>query len=188
MRRVLAGTLTIVLMGCLLWSASRQPASPTVGSASASVEGPSPSSGAESCLRTLLESAARGDVASYLACFSGPLARRLEREVDERGRDAFAQDLRAAARSRKSHAIFAGETEPGGAVRVAVESVYPDRNERQTYRLERVDERWLVTDVETVRGREPKTKYGAPASYEQPEGIPVQGGISIETGSDPDAD
>ena len=126
-------------------------------------------------LGSLLESAWNGDVAGYLDCFSGPLRERLEREVNERGRDVFAADLKRAARSRKSHAIFAVEPEGAAAARITVETVYPDRNERQTYHLAQETGGWLVNDVETVRSQVPKARYGMPASYQEPEGVPVQG-------------
>ena len=133
-------------------------------------------------------------MAGYLDCFGGPLRERLEREVNERGRDVFAADLRRAARSRKSHAIFAVEPEGDDAARITVETVYPDRNERQTYHLAQEAGGWLVTDVETVRSQVPKARFGTPASYQEPEGVPVQGlavqgiPLRIETDLKPGAD
>ena len=56
---------------------------------------------------------------------------------------------------------------------MVVEAVYPDRNERQTYRLERADGNWLVADVETVRAHQPRARFGAPATFREPEGVPV---------------
>jgi hypothetical protein len=106
----------------------------------------------------------------------------------------FADDLKRAARSRKSHAIFAVEPEGNVTARVTVETVYPDRNERQTYHLAQEAGGWLVNDVETVRSRVPKSRYGMPASYEEPEGVPVQGlavqgiPLRIETDLKPGAD
>jgi hypothetical protein len=175
MKRVIAGLLTVALMGVLLWSGRNRPAP----SASA---GPEPSQSvsnapnpAEVRVGSLLKSALNGDVAGYLDCFSGPLRQRLEREVGERGRDAFAADLKRAAQSRKSHAIFAVEPEGTDAARITVETVYPDRNERQTYHLAQESGTWLVNDVETIRSQVPKAKYGMPATYQEPEGVPVQG-------------
>ncbi len=110
---------------------------------------------------------------AYLAAFAPALRARLEREADEKGRAAFAESLRAAARARKSHAVFAPEADGPDAARVVVEAVYPDRNERQTYRLERSDGGWLVADVETVRAHRPQARFGTPASYREPEGVPV---------------
>jgi hypothetical protein len=177
MKRVLAGSLTAVVMGLLLWAGSRRPG-PVAETSGAKPSGP------ETRIQRLLEDSARGDVASYLACFGGRLRARLERELAERGRDAFASDLKRAAEARRSHATFAPEPDGTDAARVTVETVYPDRNERQTYRLVQGADGWLVTEVETVRSHEPKAKYGAPATYQEPEGPPVQAGLTVETGQD----
>jgi hypothetical protein len=195
MKRLAAGLITVALMGWLLWSGSRRPA----GDGTASVRtgespdpipasAPAPASPAEARVQSLLDEARRGDVDSYLGGFAGPLRQRLEREAGERGRAAFADDLRAAARLRKSHAVFAAEPDGPDAARVTVEAVYPDRNERQTYRVERDGPTgaWLVTGVETVRSHQPKAKYGSPAAFIAPEGNPVQGaGVTVETGDEP---
>ena len=183
MKRALAGALTVAIMALLLWAGTRRPG-PSGASEPGTAAVPDPSQGAEARIQKLLDDAARGDVAAYLAGFGGSLRQRLERERDERGRDAFADDLRRAAAARKSHATFAPEPEGEDAARVTVETVYPDRNERQTYRLERGTDGWHVTDVETVRSHQPAAKYGSAASYEEPEGPPVQPGVTVETGGD----
>jgi hypothetical protein len=174
MKRIVAGVLTVALMGVLLYLGANRPegTSPRGTGASPSDSKPDP---AEARLSTLLESAWNGDVAGYLNCYAGPLRERLEREVNERGRAVFASDLRRAARSRKSHAIFAVEPEGEAAARIVVETVYPDRNERQTYHLAEQGGLWLVSDVETIRSQVPKARYGTPATYQEPEGVPVQG-------------
>jgi hypothetical protein len=174
MKRIVAGVLTVALMGGLLfWGANRPVGtSPQGTGASPGSNQPDP---AEARLSTLLECAWNGDVAGYLSCFTGPLRERLEREVNERGRDVFAADLKRAARARKSHAIFAVEPEGEAAARIVVETVYPDRNERQTYHLAGQAGAWLVSDVETIRSQVPKARYGTAATYQEPEGVPVQG-------------
>jgi hypothetical protein len=171
MRRIVAGVLTVALMGGLLWSGLRRP-SARPGAGPGRADAPDP---VEARLNRLLDDALRGDVSSYLDDFSGPLRARLEREADERGRSTFAADLRRTARARKSHAIFAVEPEGEGAARITVEAVYPDRNERQTYHLTRESGGWLVDDVETVRSQVPRARFGTVASYQEPEGVPVQG-------------
>jgi hypothetical protein len=192
MKRIIAGLLTVALMGVLLWSGRNRSATPAVSEANRTgSNAPDP---AELRLGSLLESALNGDVTGYLNCFSGPLRQRLDREVSERGRDVFAADLKRAAQSRKSHAIFAVEPEGAGAARITVETVYPDRNERQTYHLAQETGGWFVNDVETVRSQVPKARYGMPASYQEPEGVPVQGlavqgiPLRIETDLKPRAD
>ena len=88
---------------------------------------------------------------------------------------------------RKSHAVFAAEPDGPDAAIVTVEAVYPDRNERQTYRVESRASGWLVTSVETVKSHQPRSKYGTPAMYVAPEGPPVPGGVSVETGDGPNS-
>jgi hypothetical protein len=176
MKRLLAGLLTLALMGLLFRSALRDPGAgvdqgnTTISSSEELDSSKSP----EGRVRSLLADASAGDVPAYLAAFAPPLRARYEREADEKGRLAFAEALRSAAKARKSHAVFAPEADGPDSSKVVVEAVYPDRNERQTYRLERIEGGWLVADVETVRGHRPQAKFGTPASYREPEGVPVQ--------------
>ena len=121
-----------------------------------------------------MEATKAGDVEAYLASFSGSLKDRFNREVAEQGREAFAARLRETATTRKSHALFAPEAEGPEGARLVVESVYPDRNERQTFRVEQLDGRWLITGLETARSHQPASKFGTMATFESPEGIPVQ--------------
>ena len=188
MKRLIAGVVTIGLMGLLLWSGMRRPAPGATDGSVESAPGRSESHPAESRIQTLLESARQGDLSGYLDSFSGPLRQRLEREAAERGRDAFAADLRRAAAACKSHAVFAVEPDGDAAARVVVESIYADRNEKQTFRLEARDGGWLVSEVDSVKSHQPRAKYGAPASFVAPEGVPVQAeGVVVETGDEPRA-
>src|SRR5690242_2208967 len=137
MRRLLAAILTAGVMAALLWAGLRQRAVPPARqSASGDAADSDTPQSPEAAVRALLASAQRGDVASYRAAFSGSLRERIDRELNERGVDRFAGQLRRASAARKSHAIFAAEPDGPDAVRITVENVYPDRNERQTYRLE----------------------------------------------------
>ncbi|SIO25877.1 hypothetical protein SAMN05444166_3295 [Singulisphaera sp. GP187] len=183
MKRFMAAILTVGLMGLLAWSGLQRPPA-AQGPAEFAAESPNP---AEARVHALLASAGKGDVADYLESFDGSIKSRLEREVDERGRNAFAADLREAARTRKSHAVFAAEPDGDDTARVVVETVYPDRNERQTYRIDRKPRGWLVTEVETIRGHQPKARFGDQADYQAPEGVPVQTtpSASEETGEEP---
>ena len=173
MKRLAAGLLTAALMALLIRSGLRSPESGTGIAAEASPAGDAPLAGAEARVRALLLDASAGDVAAYLDAFAPPLRDRLAREADEQGRAAFAGSLRSAASARKGHAVFAPEGDGPDGARVVVESVFPDRNERQTYRLDRSGGAWRVADVEDVRARRPVAKFGAPASFREPEGVPV---------------
>ncbi len=171
MKRLLAGLITAALMALLIRSGIRAPGPGPA--ADVPSENRDPLAGAEARVRALLADASSGDLAAYLAAFAPALRDRLDREAEEQGRHAFAGSLRAAAGARKGHALFAPEPDGPDAARVVVEAVYPDRNERQTYRLERAEGGWLVAGVETVRAHRPKVKFGAPASFREPEGVPV---------------
>ena len=147
-------SLTVLIVAVLLWSGLTRPLrtrrGPRPGIARAATGRPArPGRGAA---RALLERW-RGDVAGYLGASAVRSATRLEREVDERGREAFADDLRRAA--RRARATPSSPPSPRARPRrrgSPSRPSYPDRNERQTYRLARDGgRRWLVTDVETVR-------------------------------------
>jgi hypothetical protein len=174
MKRIAAIVGTAALMGLLLWRGLNRPERvPILATESVASSAPTPLSEAEARVTALLDAARAGDIESYLGGFARPLRDRFEREVAERGRSAFADDLRRAASARKGHALFAPEPDGPDAVRITVESVYPDRNERQTYRLAKTADGWLVTEVEMTRGHSPAARFGTPANYEEPEGPPV---------------
>ncbi len=188
-RKVAAGAVAALIMLLLLYSGlKRGPTSPEerarverAESSSAPTPEDDPLREAEAQLRSLLARAKTGDVEGYLSAFAEPLRSRIEREAKERGLDRFAEDLRESARTRKSHAIFAPQADGAGACRIVVETVYPDRNERQTYRLEQADSGWLVSSIDNVRAHEPIARYGTPAAYLAPEGVPVQASDVVPT-------
>jgi hypothetical protein len=180
-KRIIAGLLTLALLLLVAWVALRRGnvASATRRDDESLIES------AESRVHALLRCARDGDVSTYLAAFDGSLRQRLEREISERGLETFATDLRRAARLRKSHSVFAPEPEGDDVASVAVETVYPDRIERQTFRLGRRAQGWLVTEVTSVQGHEPQSKFGSPASFQEPEGVPVQPkGAPVESPDD----
>lgn len=177
-RRILAGFLTLAVLGAIVAVGARRP-----GVGSAAID---PAGTPEDCIRQLLEDARAGDVNAYLNAYAEPLRSRLARQADEAGRAAFAESLRTAAAARKGHALYAPEPDGPDAVRIAVESVYPDRNERQVYRLESGPDGWRIAAVEWLRGREPASRFGSPAAYREPEAVPVQGIEPPESSEDPD--
>jgi hypothetical protein len=190
MKRVLAASGAILIMGGVIWTGSRRQVSstsieartarePTLDGGNATTQDSRRQDpelqAATDRIEALLDVARRGDVGGYLAAFGGPLRARLEHQADERGRAAFAAGLRRAARARTSHAVFKPEPEGEGTVnaRIIVESTFADRIERQTYHLARSDAGWHVTDVETARDHVPKNPLGSLATFHEPEGVPV---------------
>jgi hypothetical protein len=184
MKRFLAALFTAIIIGLMLWTGLCRSPSASHPATDSETDSRFQDSrfqdlvrlqGATDHIEGLLASARAGNAASYLGAFGGPLRARLEREADERGQDAFALRLRRAGLARKSHALFAPEPDGDrlGAARITVELTYADRLERQTFHLERATRGWLVTEVETAREHVPKNPLGSLASYEEPEGIPV---------------
>jgi len=191
MRRALAALITVAIGAGMLWTGLRrddrsaQVSSETalrgsLGAQSQRSDAGSRSgglAGAAERIEGLLDRARRGDVQGYLNSFGGPVRARLEQQVEERGLGAFAGELRRAGQLCKSHAVFAAQ--PAGealeSARVTVETILPDRIERQTYRLELRDAGWLVTEVERARDHVPKNPLGSWATYQEPEGVPVLG-------------
>ena len=180
MRRLLATICALGLMGMMLRAGLRGPAStaqavPEIGPFAAADRSPIELGGVADRIEALLDCARRGDVSGYLSSYSGPLRTRLNHQVDEVGRAAFAEELRRTARARKGHAIF--EPEPDGdaphSARIVVESTFADRIERQTFRLVRDGSSWVIRDVETARDHLPPKPLGSLASFEEPEGVPV---------------
>jgi hypothetical protein len=191
MSRVLAGAITSMIMGVMVWVALHRSSSqtdPAAGSGSDSRLHDSLPSSRELATRArlqratdrveiLLASVRDGDVSTYFGCFGGTLRARLKREADELGGDIFAARLRSSGEARKSHAVFAPEPdmEHLDRVRITVESALANRLERQTFCLEQASGGWLITDVETAREHVPRYLLGSLAAFEQPEGIPETG-------------
>lgn len=171
-RRLLAGLLTAVVLGLILGVGARRP---SAGRGEPRSDAADPAAMPEDRLRKFIEDARAGDIDGYLDAFAEPLRSRIARGVDEAGRTASAAAMRRASEARKGYALHAPEPDGPDAVRIAVEAVYPDRNERQVYRLERRPDGWRIAAVESARGREPAARFGSPATYKEPEGVPVQG-------------
>ena len=193
MKRLLAAIAAALVMAGMLWlgrirSGTTHSAGPPASAEERSIGGrPGPEfGGATRAIESLLADAERGDVDAYLTAFSGPIRDRLTRQAEERGRPAFGEELRRTARARKSHAVFEPEPDGGGPdkARVALESTFADRIERQTFRLARVASGWVITDVETARDHVPRNALGSAASYEAPEGPPVSVPVPAATASD----
>jgi hypothetical protein len=140
--------------------------------------------GANQRIEALLDSTRRGDVTGYLSAFGGSLRARLDQQVAERGREAFAAGLRRSARAAKSYAVFSAEADDlsSDGASIVVETIFADRNQRQTYRLKQKGAGWLITGVATVRDQIPRHAVGSRAGFREPEGPPVPAFFDEERG------
>jgi hypothetical protein len=160
MKRGLAGLITIgLLAGVLLWSVPR-------GEPPVRAEDDTP----EACVQRMFVAAEAGDVATYLDCFTGAERRRLERELADQSRDAFARALQQAVQQLKGRAVFAPSEADVDAdtLRLTVERVYVNRTERQTYQMVRRADGWRIASVQTAQAYQPLKPYGTPV-FELPQ-------------------
>ncbi len=116
----------------------------------------------------MFNAAAEGDVATYVDCFSGPERERLERELADKRRDAFARSLIEAVASLRGRAVFAAGPVDADRARYTVDRVYERRTERQTYDMVRQSQTWRIERVRTAQPFQPETAYGTPVFQELP--------------------
>ena len=154
MKRVVAALITCVLLAVVLF-ASRRPSAPPANG---------PGSSPEDCIQRKLTAAEQGEVSTYLDSLIGSERLRLERELADLSRDAFAQSLRQALQELKGRAVFglAERERAGQEVVLTVERVYLNRTERQSYRLVRSADQWRIASIQAAQAYQPATAYGTP--------------------------
>ena len=110
----------------------------------------------------MLDAARDGDVGTYIACYSGEMARQLEQSITEMTREGFAKDLQERNREIKGIAINEPERASADNVRVRVEYVYQDRNEAQCFYLEKAASDWTITGADNTERVPTLVPYGTP--------------------------
>ena len=126
----------LAILGCFVYFVSREaPVRETVGE-----ENP------EDVLIAMVQAMERGDVQALEECFGGDLKRRLEDLLARDSAPWLAEWLRRRGSAVKGLAILDQEELGPDQVRILTETVYNDRNTRQSFRLEREDGSWRVTD------------------------------------------
>jgi len=103
-------------------------------------------------LIAMVQAMERGDVQTLKECFGGDLRRRLDDLLARDSEPWLAEWLRRRGSAVKGLAILGQEELGPDQVRVLTETVYNDRNTRQSFRLQRQDGSWKVTgsDFEMV--------------------------------------
>ncbi len=118
--------------------------------------------GPENAVYSMLASARGGNVAAYLASFSGPLEASLRESVRESGEAEFAKYLKDSNAALKGVAVGAAQKLDETGVNVRVEYVYQDRNEVQTMRLENMSDGWKITRIDGAERAKTLVPYGTP--------------------------
>ena len=113
-------------------------------------------------INRMVDAAGDGDVDAYMACFSGPMERRLRQTVQEMTRDGFAKYLVETNQRIKGFAMYEPETISEREVEVRVEYVYADRKEAQQFYLEKRSDEWTIARVDDTERVETLVPYGTP--------------------------
>jgi hypothetical protein len=114
----------------------------------------------QDAIYAMLDSARAGDVARYLASYTGDIAQALTRAKSES--PDFAKYLRDSNASLKGIAVMEPQPQPDGQVEFRVEYVYQDRSEAQFLFLTMTPDGWKISRVETAERVKTIIPYGTP--------------------------
>ena len=114
----------------------------------------------QDAIYAMLDAARAGNVAKYLAYYSGDVAQALERARADS--PDFAQYLRDSNAQLKGIAIMEPQQQPDGQMQLRVEYVYQDRNEAQFFYLAKAFGGWKITRVENSERVKTLLPYGTP--------------------------
>lgn len=150
-RRLLAAVLAVALLvGAAVYSRRAQPPASPSGELPASPQ---------DCLSRMVEAAQRGDVAAYLACFSGALHEELANQARS---PRFGEHLSASVAELKGIATHPSNTPTPDAVELVVERLFVRHNEVQRVMLRRADGRWRIERMTSLGTAVPPVEYGTP--------------------------
>ena len=175
MKRAVAGAAAFLLMALVIWAASGRDSDEQLA-------GAAPQTGSvherpQQCIDRLFTAAERGDVQSYLDCFTGTEREQLEKEVHRVGSEEFARSLMQATAELKGLAVVDARTNDGNGAaaegnrqaQMVVERVYQHHHEKQCYHLVRNGQRWQITAVLPTDKLLPAVPYGTPVFAEAPD-------------------
>lgn len=113
----------------------------------------------EDVLVEMVQAMGRGDVSSLLNCLGGDLRRRLQDLAAQRG-DQLAALLKERNQAVKGFAILEKEARASGTLLVLTETVYADRNTRQTFLLREEKEGWKIIETDSEMVSDWETDFG----------------------------
>jgi hypothetical protein len=114
----------------------------------------------QDAIYAMLDAARNGDVARYLASYTGPMVESLARAKSES--PDFGKYLRDSNAGIKGIAVMEPQPQPDGQVELRVEYIYQDRNEAQFFFLARTADGWKISRVETSERVKTLIPYGTP--------------------------
>lgn len=115
-------------------------------------------------IETAISAASKGDLTTYLAQFTSPLRDQLERTRTDKGSDYLQNYLKRLTRPLKGVATNLSKTQTTAPneTRVAVEFIYANRSEAQSFFLRREGDLWRISRIDSVRFKPILIPYGTP--------------------------
>lgn len=110
----------------------------------------------------MLDAARSGNVAAYLARYTGPMLASLQQSVRETTEAAFSGYLRDSNSAIKGVAVSEPQVTGDREASVRVEYVYQDRNEVQIVHLEKAGGEWRIARVDGAERVKTLVPYGTP--------------------------
>jgi len=116
----------------------------------------------QDAIYAMLDAAREGKVAEYLGYFTGQMEASLRQSVAEQGEAAFGKYLRDTNAPIKGIAITEPQALTDREVKARVEYVYQDRNEVQTFYLEKLGGQWKIARLDAAERIKTLIPYGTP--------------------------
>lgn len=101
----------------------------------------------EDIIWKMLSSAKLGNTQQYLDCFTGKSLRALQKANEEKGKTVFRDYIQQNAQAVKGVSIISKEQKNSLKTVFDVEIVYADRNEYQTFSLQKGQEGWKINEI-----------------------------------------
>jgi hypothetical protein len=141
---ILAVALGVVAVRKINWRVSAPPATP------------------QDAIYAMLDAAREGNVARYLAAYTGQMEAALKQAIAEKTEAGFARYLKDFNAPIKGIAITEPQALSDREVKVRVEFVYQDRNEVQFMYLEKVAGAWKIARLDATERIKTLIPYGTP--------------------------
>jgi hypothetical protein len=109
-----------------------------------------------------LDAVREGDLKKYIGAHTGSMETSLRRAIAEVGEEQLLKSLQKKNAPLKGIAVLEPERLSEREVKTIVEYVFADRNEVQTFYLERLEDRWKIARVEGAERIQTSTPYGTP--------------------------
>lgn len=116
----------------------------------------------QDAIYAMLDAARDGNIAAYLACYTGQMETALRQAIAEKTEAGFSAYLKETNAPLKGVAVMAPETLSGREVKVRVEFVYQDRNEAQFMYLEKTGGAWKIARLDAAERARTLVPYGTP--------------------------